>query len=44
MTQANHALYCELLYLLDDIIKAILMTQANHAWYCELSYLLDDMI
>ena len=44
MAQANHARYCELLYLLYDNIQAILMTQANHAWYCELLYLLDDNI
>ena len=44
MTKADIAWYCELLYLLDDIIKAILMTQANHAWYCVLLYLLDDTI
>ena len=44
MTQANHALYCELMYLLDDNILAILMSQANHAWYFELLYLLDDII
>jgi len=42
MAQANHACYCELLYLLDDIISAILMAKANHALYCELLYLLDD--
>jgi len=44
MTQANHAWYCELLYLRDNNIQAILLTQANHAWYCELLYLLDDII
>ena len=44
MAQANHAWYCELLYLLDDNIEAILMSQVNHVWYCELLYLLDDNI